>query len=89
MRAGGHYQFDNSLSFSFEAEKDNLNPLLLKTAVEFMPAGKVALRFGASGEPFYYTAGLGYLLENIKINIAFSYHGSLGVTPSVSTEIIL
>jgi hypothetical protein len=89
IRAGGHYQFDKNLSISFETERDNQHPLLYKTGVEFITAEKFAVRLGASGEPFYYTAGLGYIADIIILNIAFSYHGNLGMTPSVSAAIHL
>jgi len=89
VRAGGHYQFDKNLSFSFETEGDNHYPLLYKTGIEFITAEKFAVRLGASGEPFCYTAGIGYITDTIIFNIAFSYHGNLGMTPSVSAEIHL
>jgi hypothetical protein len=89
VRAGGHYQFDKYLSISFEAEKDNHHSLLYKTGLEFITAEKFAVRLGASGDPFFYTAGFGYITDRINFNIAFSYHGNLGMTPSVSAEIHL
>lgn len=87
IRAGGHYKFDEKLLMSFEAEKDNIDQTLFKTALEFCPADKFAIRFGASGEPFFYTAGIGYDMNKITTDIAFSYHGNLGITPSVSVEL--
>jgi hypothetical protein len=46
----------------------------------------MALRFGVSGTPLKYTAGLGYSFAKITCDIAFSYHGSLGFTPSFSIQ---
>lgn len=89
FRAGGHYRFDESVLVAFEAEKDNQNTTLYKTGIEFYPVEKLALRFGVSGKPFKYTAGVGYKAGAVSADIGFGYHGNLGVTPSVSVQIQL
>lgn len=87
LRIGGHYQFDEKIVVIVEAQKDTENPILLKTGLEFSPAQNLFLRFGVSGKPVNYTAGIGYRAGKISTDIAFSYHGNLGVTPSVSLQI--
>jgi hypothetical protein len=89
LRAGGHYRFSEMVLVAFEAEKDNQNPALLKTGIEFSPIENLALRFGVSGKPFKYTAGVGYKTGNLSADLGFSYHGNLGITPSVSVQIHL
>lgn len=89
FRAGGHYRFDEMVLVAFEAEKDNQNPVLLKSGIEFLPVENLALRLGVSGKPFKYTAGLGYRTGNVSADLGFSYHGNLGITPSVSVQIHL
>jgi hypothetical protein len=89
FRAGGHYRFDEMVLVAFEAEKDNQNPALLKSGIEFLPVENLALRFGVSGKPFKYTAGVGYKTGNLSADLGFSYHGNLGITPSVSVQIHL
>ncbi len=86
LRAGGHFLFDKNIMITFETEKDSNSPVLFKTGVEFLPAKNLAIRAGASGQPFNYTAGIGYITGNISADIGFSYHGNLGVTPSVSIQ---
>jgi hypothetical protein len=86
FRLGGQYHFDEMAMVVFEAEKDTENPLLLKTGIEFLPVENLVLRFGVSGKPFKYTAGLGYTFGKVTTDIGFSYHGNLGVTPSVSLQ---
>jgi hypothetical protein len=71
---------------AFEAEQDTENPLLLKTGIEFLPVENLALRFGVSGKPFKYTAGIGYTFGKITTDIGFGYHGNLGITPSLSLQ---
>jgi hypothetical protein len=89
FRAGGHYRFDEMVLVAFEAEKDNQSPALLKSGIEFLPVENLALRFGVSGKPFKYTAGVGYKTGNLSADLGFSYHGNLGITPSVSVQIHL
>ena len=89
LRAGGQYAFDEMVLLAFEAEKDTEHPFLLKTGLEFKPVKSLALRMGLSGNPFNYTAGLGYQFSMFSADIAFGYHNNLGITPSVSVQINL
>ncbi len=86
FRLGGHYGFDESVLITAEAEKDTENPLVLKTGIEYLPVKNLAMRVGVSGKPVRVTAGMGYSIGNLSADIAFSYHGNLGVTPSVSVQ---
>jgi hypothetical protein len=86
FRFGGHYQFDEVVLLILETQKDLKNPFLIKSGIEFFPVQNLALRFGISGKPMNYTFGLGYTLNNITTDIGFSYHGNLGITPSVSIQ---
>jgi hypothetical protein len=89
FRFGGHYQFAKMILVTAEFQKDLENPFILKTGIEFSPAQNFSLRFGISGKPVSYTAGIGYTFGKITTDIGFSYHGNLGVTPSVSVQIRL
>ncbi len=86
FRVGGNYRFDEMLMIAFETEKDNQNPLLIKTGIEFFPVENFALRMGVSGKPFKYTTGIGYRIGNFSADAGFGYHGNLGFTPSVSIQ---
>lgn len=85
-RIGGHYQFSDLVFISAEAKKSSGYRTMIKTGLEFSPIQNLALRFGVSGRPVQYTAGIGYLFNKITTDIAFSYHGNLGLTPSVSIQ---
>lgn len=84
FRVGGHYQFNDLVLITLETQKDLNHPFLLKSGIEFSPVQNLALRFGVSGKPMNYTAGLGYTYKKVTTNIGFSYHGNMGITPSVS-----
>jgi hypothetical protein len=85
-RLGAHYSFDEHVLVSLETQKESDHDVMVKSGLEFMPLQNLALRFGISGRPVQYTAGLGYSFKNISTDIAFSYHGNLGFTPSVSIQ---
>lgn len=85
-RLGAHYSFDKHILISIETQKESDRDVVMKSGLEFMPLQNLALRFGISGRPVQYTAGLGYRFKNISTDIAFSYHGNLGFTPSVSIQ---
>ena len=89
FRVGGHYQFDDMILVTVETQKDLENPFIIKTGIEFSPVQNLALRFGVSGKPVNYTAGIGYTFGKVTTDIGFSYHGNLGLTPSVSIQIRL
>ncbi len=86
FRVGGCYRFEKYLAFVFEVEHETENPLLVKSGIEFLPVENLAFRFGVSGKPFHYTAGIGYTFRKVTTDIGFSYHGNLGVTPSISLQ---
>ncbi|MDX8341425.1 hypothetical protein SLH46_19660 [Draconibacterium sp. IB214405] len=86
FRLGAHYAFDEHVLVSFETQKESDHDVVVKSGLEFMPVQNLALRFGISGRPVQYTAGLGYSFKNVRTDIAFSYHGNLGFTPSVSIQ---
>jgi hypothetical protein len=86
FRIGGHYQFPKMVLLILETEKSFDNPLLIKSGLEFSPVKNLALRFGVSGKPVTYTAGIGFQTRKIVTDIGFSYHGNLGITPSFSIQ---
>ena len=83
---GGHYQFSKMVLLVVETEKNFGNPLLFKSGLEFSPVENLSLRFGVSGKPVTYTAGIGFQTGKIATDIGFGYHGNLGLTPSVSIQ---
>ena len=86
FRIGGHYEFDEMVLATVEVEKNSNYPAVLKTGIEFQPAKNLALRLGVAGKSINYTAGIGYKTGKLSSDIGFSYHGNLGVTPSVSVQ---
>lgn len=86
FRLGGHYQFSGRSLIALELEKNSDQKAVVKTGIEFYLVENLALRFGVSGRPVQISSGLGYSFGRITTDIAFSYHGNLGITPSVSVN---
>ena len=89
FRIGGHYEFADKVLVSAEIQNRLHEQTLVKTGIEFYPVRNLALRMGVSGRPLKYSAGLGYKIGKISTDIAFSYHGNLGFSPSVSLQFSL
>lgn len=86
FRIGGHYQFPQFVMVTFETEKQLERPFVVKSGIEFSPVKNLSLRFGVSGKPVNYTAGIGFTMGKIVADFGFSYHGNLGLTPSISIQ---
>ncbi len=89
FRLGGHYNFDEFVLLIFEAQKVFGLNTIYKSGIEFSPAKNLALRFGVSGKPLNYTAGIGYTVGKLTTDISFGYHGNLGLTPAISLQFAL
>ncbi|MDD2381119.1 MAG: hypothetical protein WCY58_01705 [Mariniphaga sp.] len=87
IRIGGHYHFDPTVLGAIEVQKSLFQATRVKTGIEFQPAENLSLRVGVSGKPFMYTTGVGYQTGIFTTDIGFSYHGCLGIYPSVSIQI--
>ena len=89
VRFGGHYKFEDKILVACEAFQLLNGPVQIRSGIEFLPVKNLALRFGVSGKPVNYTAGFGYQIGKLTTDIAFAYHGNLGITPSISIQIEL
>lgn len=86
FRFGGHYNFGNNLIWVAEIEKVAKHPVLLKSGMEFSPAENFFLRLGFSGKPYQLTSGIGFKTKLLCFDLAFGYHGNLGISPAVSIQ---
>jgi hypothetical protein len=89
IRVGEAWRISHQLVWSFEVEKENSMPWLIKSGMEFKPERRVSLRAGVIGRPFQPTAGAGFHLGHFGFDIGFSYHGNLGFAPAAGIFIIL
>jgi hypothetical protein len=47
------------------------------------------IRAGVSGKPYLLSAGFGFVVKKLTVDMAISYHQYLGNSPSVSFQIQL
>ena len=83
---GAHYRLSESFSFVTELEKDLLYPLNFKTGLEYAILNKIFIRTGISGKPYKLSAGMGFAVNKLKIDLAVAYNQYLGNSPSISFQ---
>jgi hypothetical protein len=83
---GAHYQLSESFGLVTELEKDLLYPLNIKTGLEYAILNKLFIRTGISGKPYQLTAGMGFAVKKLKMDLAVAYNQYLGNSPSVSFQ---
>jgi hypothetical protein len=83
-KLGTCYRATDGCSLLAELVKGWGKPLQVKGGIEFNLLNRVHLRTGVSGKPFEFSAGFGFTVENLVIDLATSYHQFLGHSPSVS-----
>lgn len=84
---GTYIQISTSFGFMTEVEKQLLNPMVVvKTGLEYEPVKTLVLRTGVSGKPYQLTAGMGFEVKKLKIDMAVAYNQYLGNSPSASFQ---
>ena len=83
---GAYIQLSDSFGFATELQKDQLHPPTIKTGLEYDMADRLFIRTGIAGKPFQLSAGLGFEVNMMKIDLAVAYHQYLGNSPSFSFQ---
>jgi hypothetical protein len=83
LTAGISYIFSEKVLCSVEAEKDLEYKAIYKVGMEYVFIKKLFLRAGVTSNPNQMSFGIGYVYKNIKVDISFSSHQILGITPHV------
>jgi hypothetical protein len=89
VRAGSSWMIAPELIICSEIEKTNKLPMVFKTGVEYNLNQSISIRAGMSCTPLKFTGGAGFHLGKMLFDIAFSYHGNLGFTPSAGLTFVL
>lgn len=88
MRLGFSYEFSDKVLTTLEAEKDLLNRPVFKAGIEYRTNDLIHLRAGIGTNPTIASFGFGLNLENIQIDVAASYHQTLGFSPELSLNYV-
>ncbi|MFH1159728.1 MAG: hypothetical protein V1733_02130 [bacterium] len=84
FRLGIGYDLSGKAMFVLEGEKDLDNKPVIKSGVEIRLAKPFWGRLGVVSDPFMVTAGIGFSLGRLLVDLATGYHMILGFSPSIS-----
>lgn len=84
LKFGIAYNFSDKVYLSTETEKDIENKAIFKVGFEYHIIDNLYLRSGISINSLQTSFGVGYVFNNLKIDISFTTHQELGITPNVS-----
>jgi hypothetical protein len=84
IRLGLSYEFSSKIMATMEAEKDLLNKPVFKAGLEYKTNDLIHLRVGVGTNPTIASFGFGINLDNLQIDVAASYHQTLGFSPELS-----
>ncbi len=84
MRLGLGYQLSNKVTVLVETEKDVDHRAALKTAIDYNANEKLFFRGGVSTGPTLGAFGFGLNMEQYQLDIAATYHQTLGFSPELS-----
>lgn len=83
MKAGMAYHFSSRVLCVVETEKNLAKKPLLKAGIEYMPLDNFYLRIGMNTNPAQSTFGIGCFIKNLQLDLAFTYHQSLGLSSQI------
>jgi len=88
INMGANIEISKSFGFFTEIEKSVSYPVNVKTGIEYNIMNKFYLRSGISGKPNLLSAGIGFEINKMKIDLAVAYNQQLGNSPSASFQYI-
>lgn len=83
---GAFYPLSDFFSITTEFENDFNRHLIIKTGLEYIILEKLFLRTGISGKPYQLSAGIGFQVKKLIMDMATTYSQYLGNSPSVSFQ---
>lgn len=83
---GTYFKLSESFGFLTELQKDLSYPINMMTGLEYNVLEKLFIRTGISGRPYQLSAGMGFVVNKLKIDLAVAYNQYLGNSPSVSFQ---
>ncbi|HRE75471.1 MAG TPA: hypothetical protein PK637_05030 [Flavobacteriales bacterium] len=83
MRLGAHYTVSPKVIVATEVQKDIDHPVVFRAGAEYKVVEKLAIRAGVSTRPTLNNFGFGFYLKQFTLDVAASYHQTLGFSPQV------
>jgi hypothetical protein len=89
IRFGAGMLFGSSLFAGAEAEMSSGSRFCVRTGFDYESMKRIRLRGGFSTENTSFAFGIGYVLDNLRIDLGFMTHETLGITSSASMVFIM
>ncbi len=86
IKVGSFYRLSDLFSLTSELENDFDDHFILKTGIEYTILEKLFVRTGVSGKPYQLSAGIGFQVKKLTLDLATTYSQYLGNSPSVSFQ---
>lgn len=86
INIGAAYNLSKSFNLSSELENAFNGHLTVKTGIEYIILERLYLRTGISSKPNQLSAGIGFQVKKLTMDMATSYNQYLGNSPSVSFQ---
>jgi hypothetical protein len=87
MRFGMAYHVGNRAILGIETEKESEQKAIFRAGTELMVIEQLVIRAGINVRPVQSSFGIGYRNAGLLIDLAFTNHPVLGLTPHFSTSI--
>ncbi len=84
IKGGLEYSFSEKVQFAVETEKDLDFSPNYKFGCEYNFYKNLDFRVGVSTNPVNYSFGLGFEVNNVLADVAFTIHNELGIIPHIS-----
>lgn len=86
IKVGTFYRLSELFSLTSELENDFDDHFVLKSGFEYTILEKLFVRAGVSGKPYQLSAGMGFEVKKLTLDLATAYNQYLGNSPSVSFQ---
>ncbi len=86
IRIGTFYRLSDFFSLATELENNFDSHFILKTGIEYSILEKLSVRTGVAGKPYQLSAGIGFQVKKLTLDLATTYNQYLGNSPSVSFQ---
>lgn len=83
LRIGGGYYFKEHTAISAEVHQSIHHKTDVRLGLSYAPADALRLRFGFATANPSVSFGCGFVVKNIEINLATSWHQQLGLSPVI------
>lgn len=81
LAIGGRFLFSEKASWSFEAEKDLVYPINIKSGLEIQAHDILVVRLGVNSFPFQSAFGIGLHVGSFSFDLDAQWHTQLGISP--------